>query len=67
MIDLDKLHRTWGVEFERTETDDELTALAKLARARNKAVGSEDHLPDEAYKIVVGWGKLRREALKGQA
>jgi hypothetical protein len=62
VIDLDKLHKTWGVEFERTETHDGLTALAKLARAHR------DHgeLTEEEYAIVCGLGKLRRAELKGQ-
>ena len=59
MIDLDKLHRTWGAEFNRTENHDDLTALAKLARAQR------DHgeLTAEEYAIVCGLGSKRRAEL----
>ena len=62
MIDLNKLHRTWGVEFNRTENHDDLTALAKLAKHRY------DHgeLTAEEYAIVCGLGAKRRAELKGE-
>ena len=62
MIDLDKLHRTWGVEFNRTETDDDLTALAKLARSMRAA----GELTEAEYDIVCGLGAKRRAELKEQ-
>jgi len=62
VIDLDKLHRTWGVEFNRTDDHDGLTALARLAKHRY------DHgeLTAEEYAIVCGLGKKRRGELKGE-
>ena len=62
MIDLDALYRTWKVEFDRTEDHERLTHLGRLAKSLNESKG-DDHLPDEAYKVVCGWGKKRREEL----
>ena len=62
MIDLDKLLATWGVEFDRTEDHETLNHLGRLAKQLNESKG-EDHLPDEAYRVVCGWGKKRREEL----
>jgi hypothetical protein len=62
MIDLDKLRRTWGVEIERTMDHETLNHLGRLAKALNESTG-DDHLPDEAYRVVCGWGKARREEL----
>jgi hypothetical protein len=62
VIDLDKLHRTWGVEFNRTDDHDGLTALARLARAHR------DHgeLTAEEFAIVCGLGAKRRAELNGE-
>jgi hypothetical protein len=59
VIDLDHLHKTWGVEFDRTEDHDTLTALAKLAKLRH----DDGKLTDEEYRIVCGLGRKRREEL----
>jgi len=63
VIDLDELKRTWGDEFDRTDTHEGLNALARLA----KAMHEDGKLPDEAYKVVCGWGRGRREKLNHKA